>query len=227
MNATRRALVASGCMAGVAALTAVARHRVSQGIKADPPRLAGNIPEHFGPWRVLPTAPSIVNPQAQQALDAIYSELVARTYIDTSRYAVMLSVAYGHDQRGGLQAHRPEVCYPAQGFTLHEQFDQDRTTPHGPLRVRRLRTSLGARLEPVTYWFAMASALDASALDRRLALLRAQLSGNIPDGILFRVSSIDSDARAAWRRQDAFIDAALDAMPSATRARVMGHPPTA
>ena len=32
-------------------------------------------------------------------------------------------MAYGDDQRGGLQAHRPEVCYPAQGFKLGKVED--------------------------------------------------------------------------------------------------------
>ena len=32
-------------------------------------------------------------------------------------------MAYGDDQRGGLQAHRPEVCYPAQGFKVTSQAD--------------------------------------------------------------------------------------------------------
>jgi EpsI family protein len=40
-------------------------------------------------------------------------------YVNASGYRIMLSLAYGSDQRGALQAHKPEVRYPAQGFTLH------------------------------------------------------------------------------------------------------------
>ena len=29
---------------------------------------------------------------------------------------IMLSIAYGEDQRDGMKLHYPEVCYPAQGF---------------------------------------------------------------------------------------------------------------
>ena len=30
----------------------------------------------------------------------------------------MLSIAYGKNQSDALQLHKPEICYPAQGFTL-------------------------------------------------------------------------------------------------------------
>ena len=50
----------------------------------------------------------------------------------------MLSMAYGDDQRGGLQAHRPEVCYPAQGFKLGKVEDGSLSTSFGNIEVRRL-----------------------------------------------------------------------------------------
>jgi EpsI family protein len=214
-------------MAGVAAVAAAVRHRASQGQRATPPRLQANIPLLFGAWQLVPTAPQLVNPQTQQILDSLYSEVVTRTYVDARRYHVMMSVAYGHDQRGGLEAHRPEVCYPAQGFVLQDQRDDTLTTRFGPIQVRRLRTALGTRAEPITYWFAMADTQNASAFAKRLARLRAVLTGAIPDGILMRVSSIDADAARAWRMHDAFIASLLDALPQTTRTRMMGVRPTA
>jgi EpsI family protein len=224
MNGMRRALLLSGCMLGLSALAAAARHRASQGQSAEPPKLAQNIPQIFGAWKVLDAPAQIINPQTQQVLDAIYSEIVARTYVNNQGYAVMLSVAYGNDQRGGLEAHRPEVCYPAQGFTVHAQGDASIDTSQGPLAVRQLRTSLGARIEPVMYWFAMADTVNATAFDKRMVQLRTTLTGAIPDGILLRVSSIDADAARAWRTQTTFVSALLDAMNVTTRARVLGRP---
>jgi EpsI family protein len=223
----RRAFVLAGGMAVLAALAAAGRHRASQGQRAAPPDLRANIPLLFGSWQHVPTAPQVVNPQTQQILDALYSEVVARTYAQTQtegqRYHVMMSVAYGNDQRGGLEAHRPEVCYPAQGFVLQDQRDDVLATRHGAVQVRRLRTSIGTRQEPITYWFAMAQTQNASAFDRRMTRLRATLTGSIPDGILMRVSSIDADPQRAWRMQDAFIMSLLDALPAATRARLLGQ----
>jgi EpsI family protein len=224
MHGMRRALLLSGCMLGLAALAAAARHRASQGQSADPPKLDQNIPKTFGAWKMLDAPAQIINPQTQQMLDSIYSEIVARTYINAQGYAVMLSVAYGNDQRGGLEAHRPEVCYPAQGFTVHAQGDASIDTSQGPLAVRQLRTSLGARIEPVMYWFAMADTVNATAFDKRMVQLRTTMTGAIPDGILLRVSSIDADAARAWRTQTTFVSALLDALSITTRARVLGRP---
>lgn len=222
-RATRRALLISACMLGSAALAYATRRRAQRGSTAQPPKLGENIPMAFAAWRMLSTPTQIVNPQTQQMLDALYSEVLTRTYFNDGRYHIMLSAAYGNDQRGGLEAHKPEVCYPAQGFVLHDQRDDVLATQYGAVPVRRLRTSLGARQEPITYWFAMADTVNATALDKRLSRLRAVLTGAIPDGILMRVSSIDPDASRGYRMHDRFIEDMLSAMPEATRERVLGR----
>ena len=114
------------------------------------------IPRQFGEWRELPqSAVQVVNPQTQELLDKLYSQTLSRTYINGQGQRVMLSLAYGDDQRGGLQAHMPEVCYPAQGFTLHSASEHLVKTPFGDIPGKRLTTSLGSRQEPITYWFAL------------------------------------------------------------------------
>src|SRR6267378_4531886 len=89
----------------------------------------------------------------QALLDKLYSQILTRTYVNSAGYRIMLSLAYGSDQRGSLQAHKPEVCYPAQGFALQANEAASIATSYGAIPVRRLLTSLGARKEPVTYWF--------------------------------------------------------------------------
>ena len=82
-------------------------------------RLEEIVPAQFGEWKMLPdSSTQVVNPQTEQLLNKLYSQILARTYVNAAGYQIMLSLAYGDDQRGGLQAHQPEVCYPAQGFTL-------------------------------------------------------------------------------------------------------------
>lgn len=223
LDTMRRAWLLSGGMVAVAALAAAAKHRTDTGgVRADPPQLQTNIPTLFAGWRLLPEAPQVVNPQTRELLDKLYSEVVSRTYVDASPYAVMLSVAYGHDQRGGLEAHKPEICYPAQGFVLHDQYDHVFQTPYGAVQGRRLRATLGAREEPITYWFAVASTVAVTPWARRVAQFRSMLTGAIPDGILLRISSIDADPARAWMRHEQFITDMLNALPVATRERVMG-----
>ncbi len=209
-------------MAAVAAATAAARHALADGQKASPPQLARIVPREFAGWRELATPATLVSAQTQEMLQSLYNEILARVYAAADGYQVMLSIAYGGDQRGVLRAHKPEVCYPAQGFKLLDSADTLLATDHGPIAARTLRTVLGARNEPVMYWFASAGRTGGSAWERRLHGLRLTLTGQVPDGLLFRVSSIDADAQRAWARQGDFVRALLGACTPTARARLAG-----
>ena len=185
--------------------------------------LAQMVPSGFGGWRELhDTNVQVVNPETQAILDKLYSQVLSRTYVDASGYRIMLSVAYGDDQRGGLQAHRPEVCYPAQGFKLRGTEDGSLATAFGPIGVRRLLTSLGPRNEPVTYWLTVGDSIVANRLDMRLAQIRLGLTGQIPDGVLFRVSSIDDDPARAFSAQQRFTADLMAAVSPTVRRQLSG-----
>jgi len=185
--------------------------------------LESMIPERFSEWRVenQPVA-QVINPQTQALLDKLYSQVLSRTYVDANGYRVMLSMAYGSDQRGALQAHKPEVCYPAQGFKLHDLMQSPLRTFYGDIPATRLHASLGRRVEPVTYWFTVGDSAIRSAIEKRIVEFRYGLTGQIPDGLLFRVSSIDIDRDHAYRLHDRFVNDLLEALPPADRLRVSG-----
>ena len=181
------------------------------------------VPKQFGDWREEPQRyVQVVNPQTQQLLDKLYSELLSRVYVNASGYRIMLSLAYGSDQRGTLQAHKPEVCYPAQGFLLRKIVGGTLVTGAGEIPVRRLYTTLGNRHEPVTYWFTIGDRAVEGKLQKRLVELSFGLTGRIPDGMLFRVSSIDPDEARAYRMQDDFVRQLLDSVPPPARKRLAG-----
>ena len=184
------------------------------------------IPKHFGDWRDQHFQ-YVVNPQDRKWLDKLYSDTLSRTYVNSHGYMIMLSLAYGRDQRGDLEAHMPEVCYPANGFTLDSTETAKLSTPFGEIPVHRLLTSKGARAEPVTYWFTFGSdpiSLDqaGSRLRKRMVELRYAVTGRIPDGILFRVSSIDRDPVRASQLQDEFVNDLLRALSPVERQRLSG-----
>ena len=185
--------------------------------------LETTVPKAFGDWTELPVqGVQVVNPQTQQLLDKIYSQLLTRTYVNKQGYRIMLSMAYGDDQRGGLQAHRPEVCYPAQGFKLGKVEDGILPTAYGNIGVRRLGTRLGGRNEPVTYWLTVGDQVIKSALDKRIAQIRLGLTGQIPDGLLFRISSIDNDDARAFQIQQSFAADMMAAVPPPARKQLSG-----
>jgi EpsI family protein len=181
------------------------------------------VPKRFGDWVELPEqGAQVVNPQTQQLLDQLYSQLLTRTYVNKEGYRIMLSMAYGDDQRGGLRAHRPEVCYPAQGFKLNKLEEGTLATPYGSIDVRRLTTSYGSRSEPVTYWLTVGDQIIKGTLDKRIAEIRLGLTGQVPDGLLFRVSSIDNDTARGFALQGKFAADMMSAVPAAARKQLSG-----
>lgn len=190
--------------------------------------LADVIPGRFGDWQLLPdTGGQVINPQTQQVVDRLYSQVLTRTYARADGYRVMLSLAYGDDQRGDLQAHMPEVCYPAQGFELKAQSRGELSTAFGTIPVARLQTRLRERVEPVTYWFQLGDAAikTGSRWEKRWVELRFALTGQAPSGLLFRVSSIDPDSGRAFAMQERFVQDLLSVVPQADRTRLTGLTP--
>jgi len=181
------------------------------------------VPLAFGEWNELKSSSAqIVDPGTKQLLDKLYSQLLTRTYVNARGYRIMLSVAYSNDQRGELQAHKPESCYPSQGFALRSNEEVSLPTQFGTIRGRRLETHRSDRYEPVTYWFTMGDQTILSQAEMRVAQLRMALTGRIPDGLLFRVSSVDPDAANAFRIQSAFVDQLLRSVGPGERARLSG-----
>ena len=182
------------------------------------------IPTRFGDWAVDSHQPAtIVNPQQQSVLDEIYTQVVSRTYVHADGYRIMVAIAYGKDQREALQVHYPEICYTVQGFTVLSKTQAEIKVAGGLIPVMELDTKLGAlRQEPLTYWLVVGDRAVGVGMPKKLAELRFTLRGLIPDGLLFRVSSIDPDAQAAHQRQVKFIQDLATAIPKDLRHRVIG-----
>jgi EpsI family protein len=166
---------------------------------------------------------AVVNPQTEEALKKIYAQTLSRTYVNRNGDRVMLSIAYGSDQGGeSTQAHRPEICYTAQGFGLKDNHVGSLKTAYGDVPVRRLIAVNGMRNEPITYWVTVGDKATLPGFRRKLAQLAYGLNGTIPDGLIFRVSTIQKDAGDAYRLQDQFVNALFDAVTPAQRTRLAG-----
>lgn len=185
--------------------------------------LEAMFPKIFGGWQMDPNVPAqIVSPDIAAVLNRTYNQTISRVYKNRAGERIMLSVAYGGDQSDGTRAHRPEVCYPAQGFQILSSETTELNAPPSPARVRRLVAQLGGRVEPITYWVMVGDRVALSGTEQKLQQLSYTVKGIIPDGMLIRVSSIDRDSARAFEVQDAFIADLAAALPSSDLARVMG-----
>jgi EpsI family protein len=181
------------------------------------------LPQQFGEWRSMPVAHIVLaDPRMTETLNRIYTETVSRTYVDARGRQIMLSVAYGADQRDGMEMHYPEICYPAQGFQARAVSKRQLETPFGRIEVKRLEMVLGQRHEPVTYWTMIGEHATLGGTGKKLSEMRYSLKGIIPDGLLFRVSSIGRDSAEAYRDHEEFVGALLAALTPEARKRLSG-----
>lgn len=185
--------------------------------------LENMIPLQFGDWKDEPQQTGhIINPQVKEKLDRIYTATLSRTYVNSAGDRIMLSIAYGADQSDAKQLHYPEVCYPAQGFQLVSNQVGSLKTDFGAIPVRRLYTVLGMRAEPLTYWTTVGNKAVLGSKQSKLEQLKYGFKGQIPDGLLFRVSSITSDAEDGYAKQQAFVRALIAAISQQDRAKLAG-----
>jgi EpsI family protein len=181
------------------------------------------IPTEFGDWRVDKSIiPLQVDAETQAMLDKIYNQTLSRTYVNSIGERIMLSVAYGGDQSDNLAVHKPEVCYYAQGFEIMKTYADELLTQYGKLPIKRLLAVKGYRNEPITYWVTVGNKAVLPGIDEKLQQLKYGLTGNVPDGMLVRVSSIDADNAKAYQLQTVFIQDLLFAVNISERVRLIG-----
>jgi EpsI family protein len=119
--------------------------------------------------------------------------------------------------------HKPEVCYPAQGFELLSlRKDELQLDAANPLPVMRIVARMQRRVEPITYWIRAGDRIVRGAVEQNLARVSLGLRGYIPDGLLFRVSEINPDIAASFVLQDQFVRDFMSQLPAASRESVVG-----
>jgi EpsI family protein len=202
----------------------MARPNVKIADLGEPVKLETIFPRQFGAWRVDDSLPVILpSPDVQAKLDKLYNQTLSRTYVDRDGSRVMLSVAYGGDQSDGTSAHRPEVCYPAQGFQIDGNRRSFITLADGAqIAVRELNSHLGSRREPITYWIVVGEQTVTSGLEQKWVQIRYGVRGLVPDGMLVRVSTIDNEPARAYDVHRRFVADLASALDGQARRRVFG-----
>lgn len=220
---TGKSIVLLTLMLLSATLGAVLRPAINLADERPPIDLAAMVPVAFGDWRKeINLLTQVVNPQQKGVIDKIYSQTLSRTYVNTQGYRIMLSIAYGKNQSDALQLHKPEICYPAQGFTLLATLRGPLNLLGTPISATRVATSLGQRFEPVTYWTVVGDHVVTGGNDKKWIELSYALQNRIPDGMLVRLSSIDKGTENAYAQQSLFANAMVAAIAPSHRARFAG-----
>ncbi|MGE4051188.1 MAG: exosortase C-terminal domain/associated protein EpsI [Piscinibacter sp.] len=221
----RDALRLGAAMAGSAAVAwwlRPAANAPGEGSGVDLDRL---LPEQFGEWSLDREAAAFVRAaDARGRQVGFYDQVLERTFVHGSGARVMLSVAYLGTQSSDMQLHRPEVCYRASGFRVGDLTDDTLQLEGRRIPVTRLVAQMPGRPEPITYW----TIVDGEALSARAQgwLDRLQRMGRrrAADGLLVRISTIDTDSEAAFRLHARFAAAMAQALAPAQLDFVTGSP---
>lgn len=181
------------------------------------------IPHAFGDWQEDKSANLLfVDPSVSQKVSETYLQSLSRTFVNAAGQRVMLAIAYGGDQNDMMQVHKPEICYTAQGFHIEEIHASSLKTDYGNFTVKEMVAVKGQRLEPVIYWVTIGNKIAVNPVQWRIERIRYGLTGVIPDGLLFRVSSLGNDIHSEYAVQRKFVVDLMQAITPEARSRILG-----
>jgi EpsI family protein len=216
MRLTRRHMLMGAALTATAAFAFVREPRVTMApLKTG--ELEGMIPPRIGQWS-FETKSGLVLPPDDPLSKSLYSDVLTRVYVSEDRPPVMLLIAYSNTQNGMLQVHRPEVCYPAGGYSLSKtQTKLLDISPGIHIPARFFSAESAWRTEQVMYWTRIGDESPTSWVDQRTAVVRANLKRIIPDGILVRISTVLPDYANAEPVLAEFASTMVRQLPSSGR----------
>jgi EpsI family protein len=218
---SRRDLMIGGLLTA-GAIVAQIRKPTEKIASIRPGQLERIVPLTIGPWHYQ-SASGIVLPPPDALAQMLYDQQLSRAYGSSSDLPVMLVMAYGSGQNGALQVHRPEICYPASGYRLTRTEHYDLPLANGKkLPARTFTAESDTRVEQVLYWSRIADFLPTGWTDQRIAIMRENLAGYIPDGLLVRVSIASDDRDAAMAALERFCRTLLAVAGAVGRHQLVG-----
>lgn len=183
-------------------------------------KLEDIIPKKIGEWEFA-TASGLVTAPEDQLSKLLYSQLFTRVYVSPGKPSIMMLVAQSASQTGVLQIHRPEVCYPAGGYTLSPVVEFDMPLRQGRLRTNQLTASADGTSEHIVYWTRIGQHMPISWAEQRLAVAGDNLRGIVPDAVLARISISHASRDIAMAEITAFTRTLIDALPERDRRVLM------
>lgn len=218
---SRRNVVVGGMMLAAAGI-AYARTPRSMVAPVKKGAIDGSLPRQVEAWR-FESSSGLVLPPPDSLSDRLYDEIATRVYVAENLPPVMMLVAYSNVQDGMLQVHRPETCYPVGGYELSASRIVDLDVGASKNIPCRFFTASGmSRTEQVLYWTRIGNEIPGQWVDQRLAVVRANLRGEIPDGILVRLSVVGPDAANAIPLLQSFTSSLVAQLPPNIRRLFLG-----
>ena len=228
MIGRREILIGAACLVGAGVAQALKPHKAVSLLGKD--KLADILPAAFGPWTSKDTTDLVAPVDDDSLASRLYEQTLSRIYENTSVSgpSIMMLIAHGALQTNELSFHRPELCYPAAGFTLSRSHTLDLPLGGGvTLPVRCLLADAPARRESVVYWSRLGEYLPTNGTEQRADRMKTAFEGYVPDGLLARFSAIGADVDETSAHVQAFIQDIVRATKPGRRTPLIGTARTA
>ena len=217
---TRRALLAGGGMLAAGATAYVYMPRKAERGPALVP-IEALLPNQIGSWSFT-TRDGIVQTREESPLPG-YDQLVTRVYTAPGLPTIMVLIAYGSTQGGSLQLHRPETCYPGEGFRIRGMTNADlRFDGSDPVAAQTFTAIRDERTEHLLYWTRISESFPRTTGQEYLGIMRRVIDGVVPDGVLVRLSTVGAEAAPSMAALDRFATAMVVQAPLALRQVLVG-----
>lgn len=214
----RRDLLLGGVLTGLGAGCFLLRPRRAFARLSDE-TLDRAIPKRFGPY-IADSSADFILPPEDELSKKLYDKVVMRFYTAPDLLPVMALFAYGSTQNLTLQLHRPDECYPMQGFEITPLMPVAITGYGHAIPAKLVTASRPGRVEQVLFWSRIGNAFPPDRTQETIEVARENLRGRMPDGMLVRLSTITEDRAMAVAQMRSFSSELFAALPDMGR-RVM------
>jgi EpsI family protein len=223
MISRRETLIGSACAIGAAAALALKpRRKVSLLPLGE--KLSKIVPTSFEGWVSQDVSDQYAPDDNDSLLARLYGQTVGRIYRNpTTDSEVTMLMAHGESQSNELQVHRPEVCYPAFGFSIVDSFPTEITLIGNiTLPGRQLIAQSATEKQAVIYWTRLGEYFPVSITEQRLDRLDTAVHLYVSDGLLARFSVSGPETDLAFATVRRFIAMLVAKVASSHRSALIG-----
>jgi EpsI family protein len=227
MVGRRELLIGAACLVGAGVAQALKPHGAVSLLGKE--RLADILPATFGPWTSRDTTDLVAPVDDDSMQSRLYEQTLSRIYDNNGLGpSIMMLIAHGALQTNELSFHRPELCYPAAGFTLSRSHTLDLALGGGvTIPVRCILADAPARRESIVYWTRLGEYLPTNSAEQRTDRMKTAVEGFVPDGLLARFSALGANVEDTSAHVQTFIQDILHATNPGRRTPLIGTVRTA
>lgn len=219
---SRRDLLVGSLLLGITAASQLLKPvRMYDRLTQD--ELSAAIPQRVGDYRFA-TSSGLVLPPRDELSDRLYDEVLTRVYVAPGKLPIMALLAYGSVQNLSLELHRPDECYPQQGFTITQPETLLLTVAGHKIPASVLTaTRANGYVEQVVFWSRIGTQFPTDRASQSWLVARENFAGRMPDGLLVRLSVPTSERAPAVVAAEAFLHDLDRALPPLGRRIVFGE----